>query len=668
MTFFRLLKPDWGKEFLERDGKKEKNPNFIRTVKGPNTLEGCFDEEYIQKKNEEGYNIYWFPNHPKKNVYTDEKKYLNGRDITVFEYLFVDMDLKDGVYKDIGEFLDKVSQFPLKPTLTMASGNGVHVYWSVSDLSRDEYVFTQKRLIKHFNTDSSIFTVLQIMRYPGSYNTKKEDEFKKTMIAEALSGAGPYKIKQFDKILPKLDETEAKKAQNHLDKLDGKITMDFGGDVNLDELPDKFIKLLKKNRRVKILFEDVEQGNRSEADASLTNILYLKGFTEKEAFAVISNSKKALSKGPNRYDYAMNTVQFVWSNPPKGAKPKAEKETKKKSSNGSSTVGFRTVGEKLKDGIKSLKGEKVNGPEFFDCLYNGWRKSQVLGMIAGSGVGKTSAALKVFYDMIKNNNDDDVFVFFSLEMPEHEIEERWVNLVGKNSELANRLFVIGNEDEEGEPRNISLQDIYFYCEDIKKQTGKNIKSVVIDHIGIINNVIDINVEPSFNAEGDVDGGRGSRRALSLPNLMKSMKPLAKMLNTFLIVLTQTTKTKGGGDIPIDKDGAFGSAAYEWMMDYIITLWQPLMRVHKETDMRILAWQYAKIRSKNKRDPVQTHQMCLLHYDLDSGDLRPTTGEEYAEFERLLPAANEARKAAEKKESNAYTRGPSVKDLERFKNL
>ena len=661
MTFFRLLKPDWGKEFLEQNGKKVKNPEFVRAIEGPNTLEGCFDEKYIQRKNKEGYNIYWFPNHPTKNIYTKEKRYLNGRDINVFEHLFVDMDLKDGVYKSVEEFLQKIEEFPLKPTLVMASGNGVHAYWTISDLTRDAYVFNQKRLIKHFNTDPSIFTVLQIMRYPGSYNTKKADEFKKTMIATALSGGGPYKLKDIEKYLPELSSEENQKAQNHLDKLDGKVEIDFGGDVNLDELPDKFLKLLKKNRRAKVLFEDVEKGQRSEADASLTNILYREGFSEKEAFAVISNSKKALSKGPNRYEYAMNTVKLIWNNP-----PKLDKRQKEKVKN--SSLQFKTVGEKLKAGRKSIKGERVNGPEFFDCLYNGWRKSQVMGMIAGSGVGKTTVALKIFRDMIENNDDDEVFVFFSLEMPEHEIEERWINLVGKDSNLANRLYVIGNEDEEGEPRNISLQDIYFYCEDITKKTGKNIKSVVIDHIGIVNNVVDLNLEPSFNAEGDVEGGKGSRRALSLPNMMKAMKPLAKMLNTFLIVLTQTTKTKGAGDVAIDKDGAFGSAAYEWMMDYIITLWQPLMRVYKETDIRILAWQYAKIRSKNRNDGVQTHQQCLLSYNMESGDLDEISGEEFAEFERLLPAANEARKAAEKKESNSYTRGPRLKDLEKLRLL
>jgi hypothetical protein len=662
MTFFRLLKPHWGKEFIEQEGKKVKNPDFIRDVKGPNTLEGCFDEKYIQKKNKEGYNIYWFPNHPSKNVYTEEKKYLNGRDINQFQFLFVDMDLKDEVYKNQEEFLEKVVEFPIKPTMVMASGNGVHVYWLVEDLTRDDYVHTQKRLIQHFNTDPSIFTVLQIMRYPGSINTKKEDEYKPTIVVEDLGGGGPYKIKDFKKVLPELDKANLKKAQNHLDKLDGKITLDFEGGFNLDEIPDEFITLMKKDRRTEELFKAPKEckefeGDRSKCDSAIANVLYKKDFSKQDAIAVIANSQKALSKGANRFDYAVNTVEFVWQNSP----PRKEKKPKKE-------IKFKTVGEKLKSGRTTLKGEKVHGPDFFDCLKHGWRTSQVLGLIAGSGVGKTSAALKIFYDMISNNDDDDVFVFFSLEMPEYEVEERWVNLVGENTELADRLFVIGNEDEAGEPRNISLQDIYFYCEDIKKQTGKKIKSVVIDHIGIINNVIDINVEPSFQAEGDTDGGRGSRRALSLPNMCKAMKPLAKMLDTFLIVLTQTTKSKGGGDTALDKDGAFGSASYEWMMDYIITMWQPLMRVYKDTEIRILAWQYAKIRNKHRDDRVVTHQQCLLSYDMDTGDLRSITGEEHAEFERLLPAANEARKASEKKESNSYTRGPSIKDLEKLKHL
>lgn len=649
MIFFRLLKPHWGKKFIEHDGERVKNPEFVREVKGKNTIEGCFDEDFVQEKNKEGYNVYWFPNSSKEDVYTKEKCYLNGRDIDDFNYLFVDMDLKDEVYKTVLEFFEKLAEFKLKPTLVMCSGNGVHAYWKMKDLSRDDYVFLQKRLIKHFKTDHSIWTVLQIMRYPGSLNTKKADEFKETVIIDELSGAGPYSVKQFHKILPKLDPKEEKKGQDHLDKLDGKLSIELGQDLNADELPDRFLKILHNDEKIYQLFTNPKQtyGDKSGADAALANILFSKNFNRKEAVAIIANTQKALQKGPNRMDYAHNTVDFVY-------------RTRIKSE-------FKTVGEKLKTPRESQRGQKVHGPEFFDCLYKGWRKGQVLGLIAGSGVGKTSVALKIFKDMIENNPDnDDIFIFFSLEMPEYEIEERWVNLVGKDSPLANRLYVIGNEDEKGEPRNITLQDIYWFCSDIRKNSGKNIGSVVIDHIGIVNPMINLKKEPTFQAEGDLEGGYGSNRALSMPSLCKATKTLAKTLDTFLVVLTQTTKSKGAGDTPLDKDGAFGTASYEWMMDYIITCWQPLMRIHKDTDLRVLAWQYAKIRGKHKKDQVTTHEQCLLHYDMDTGDLRPTSGEEYEEFKQLLPVANEARKAAEKRESNSYSRGPSIKDLKKLR--
>lgn len=649
MIFYRLLKPSWGTKFIERDGQKVKNPDFIEEIKGKATLEGVFDESYVEQKNADGYNCYWFPNHPKKDVYSEEKHHINGRDIDVFDYLFIDMDLKDLVYKTKEDFYTIVREFPLKPTMTVDSGNGVHVYWRMKDLTRDQFVYLSKRLIQHFNTDQSIWTVLQLMRLPGSMNTKKHGEPKQTSIVEDISGGGPYKVSQFDKILPEITEKNAQKAQAHLDKLDGKTIVELGSDINADELPDKFLELMHKDEKIYQLFTNPKQsyGDRSGADAALCNILFSKNFNRKESLSVLANTQKALSKGTGRLEYAANTVEFVYGD-----------RTKNK---------FKTVGEKMKTGREVQRGEVVNGPEAFDCLVNKWRKGQVMGMIAGSGVGKTTVALKTFKDMIMNNPDnDDVYIFFSLEMPEYEIEERWANLVGKSSKLADRLYVIGNEDEHGEPRNITLQDIYFFANDIQKNTGKKIGSMVIDHIGLVNPVINLKKKPTFGAEGDLEGGYGMTRALSLPNLCKAMKPLAKMLNTFLIVLTQTTKGKGAGDTPIDKDGAFGSASYEWMMDYVFTMWQPLMRIYKDTDMRVLAWQYAKIRAKHKDDPIVTHDPQLLNYNMDTGDLTPLTPEEFNEFERLLPLANEARRANEKKESTSYGRGPTVKDLQKLK--
>ena len=647
MIFFRLLKPSWGQKHLIVQDKKVDNPDFVEEIKGKNTLEGCFDLDYVEKKNAEGYNIYWFPNHPDKNIYGDDKFYLNGRDINVFEFVFVDMDLKDQVYKTKEEFYEVLKKFPLAPTMTISSGHGVHAYWRMTDLDRDSYVMLQFMLIQQFKTDDSIWTVLQLMRFPGSQNTKKHGEFKQTEEIEDLCSGKEYAVKDLFQHLPMITEKNAQKMQSHFDKLDGKVTVNVGPDVNLDELPDKFITLMESDDEIKELFVDPERarGDRSKADAALANHLFTRNFNRKEALNVLMNSKKALSKGANRFSYASGTVDFVYN----------DRVVHK----------FKTVGEKIDEGRKATKGEKVNGPYFFDCTFKKWRKGQVLGMIAGSGIGKTAVALKCLKETVKNNPDnDDIYVFFSLEMPEYEIEERWRDLTGDDPALANRLYVIGNEDETGEPRNLTLQDIYEYCQDLRRDTGKNLGAIVIDHIQIINPMIDLKKKPTFGAEGDQDGGRGRQRSLSIQTMCKAMKPLAKMLDTFLIVLTQTPKGKGQGDRPPGIDAAFGSAAYEWMMDYVITLWQPLMRIQQDTDLRILGWQYAKIRSKHKKDHVVPYEHHILNYDMDTGDLEPLTPEQDEEFQSLIPLALEARKSAEKGEVESYKNSLTPEEIKK----
>lgn len=648
MTFYRLLKPLWGKKFIEQDDKKVPNPDLVEEIDGPNTVEGIFDEKFISEKNQEGYNVYWFPNHPSKDIYS-EKSYLNGRDIDVFEYLFVDMDLKDGNYETKDDFYKVLSDFQLVPTLTLDSGNGVHAYWEVKDLTRESYVILQKRLIQHFKTDESIWTVLQLMRFPGSQNTKKHGEFKQTEVIEELSGQSIFEISQFDEILPEITDVNLKKAQDHLDRLDGKITVDLSQDINIDELPEEFLKILHSEDRIYQLFTNPKEtyGDRSGADLALTNILFSSGLTRKDALSVIANSQKALSKGVGRLEYAIRTVDLVYH----------EKVENK----------FKTVGDKIREGRKDFLGERVNGPDFLDCTIKGWRKGQLLGVIAGPGIGKTSVALKSIQEIIQNNTDrDEVYVFFSLEMPEYEIEERWIKLVGDKSPLADKLYVIGNEDENGEPRNITLQDIYWYSQDIKKLTGKKLGAIVIDHIHIVNRAIDITKDPTFQAESEIGNGKGNIRPLSMNTLCNQLKALVKMLDTFGIVLTQTTKDKGRGDIAIGVDGAWGISNYEWTMDFVISCWQPLMRIQKESDLRILSWQYCKIRGKEKNDPVNNYEPQLLHYDLETGDLRQTSGEEYLKFQELLPLAEEARRSYERKEATSYSRGPNLKDLQKLK--
>ena len=257
MSFYRLIKPDWAKPKLDNGNP---NPKFVAEIQGPNTYEGMnFTPEFIAEKNAEGYNCYFFPNHPARDVYAEGVVSLAGKHIEVFNFVFVDMDLKDKVYASKEEFIEALGKFPLKPTLVVNSGNGVHAYWQIEGLTRDEYVFAQLGLLKHFKTDESIFTVLQLMRLPGSNNTKRHGDYVKAEIVEAASSGEVYKLDQFpQEVFQNLTTDEMNRGQKHLDRLDGKFTVNTPEFVNLDEIPDTFLSFIAdiKNSEAKNLWND----------------------------------------------------------------------------------------------------------------------------------------------------------------------------------------------------------------------------------------------------------------------------------------------------------------------------------------------------------------------------------------------------------------------------
>jgi hypothetical protein len=468
-------------------------------------------------------------------------------------------------------------------------------------------------------------------------NTKDPDNYKLAHVKNELSSNSLYRLDQFPvELWSALDGKDKARGQQHIDRIEGRITINTADFIeNIDELPESFLEFISnpKNSSAKNLWLNPKgppHNDRSKSDLSLTNILFKNGFNRKEAFKILSNSQKALTHA-NRTQYAEYTVDKVYS----------EKLSK-----------FKTVAQynNTIDGDKHL-GALVNPSKEFDAevLGNLWRKRELTGLIAGTGVGKTTVTLRWFRDAIKNNShNDDIYVFFSLEMAAGEIVDRWNKLVGKDSDLAHRLYVIGAENEKFEPRTIGLQEILEDCQELRQYTGKNIGMLAIDHVGIISKHIDIRKKHTFSIDSEQGSGFGNIRTLSLNTLCNQLKVLNKMLDTHIIVLTQTTKEKGSGDLPIDKDGAYGISNYENIMDRIITIWQPLKRVQEMTPIRFLAWQYVKIRNKSVDDKLQEGQPRLMTYDLISGDFRNSTPEEYIEFQRLFPVTIERREAMIKK--------------------
>lgn len=625
---FRLIKPKWA-------GK---------SIPGPSVLEGEYTQEFIEAKNNEGYNAYYFPNHNSKPI---DGKFLSGKEVDTFDWIFVDMDLKDKVYESKEAFFEEIGTFPLAPSLIVDSGNGIHVYWRMQDLTRDKLIELQFRLITRFKTDSSVWTPLQLMRVPGSLNTKNQENFINVLTLLDDKEAS-YTVAQLDAELPPITETQKNKMIDHINKLSGVTTAINLESYDTDELPEAFEKILESDAELRKLWY-AERGERSDADWKLAHKLFDLNYHKlEEALPVMLNTQKALDKGNYRKEYAYNTIDKVWRERENFAVP--------------------SVAERIPTmGMNGSGGTKVNGPAYLDASFSGWKKGEVLGMIAGPGVGKTTTTLDIFYEMMVNNpENDDVYIFFSLEMPDYAIINRWKSLIGDREDLNKRLYVVSNEDINGVERHINLQKLYWFAEGIKKVTGKDIGAVAIDHLGILELDIDINKKPNFGILGE-DVGFGSTRNISFTTLCSKVKELAKKLNCFIIAQSQTTKEKGkGGDTELGVDAAYGTAKFEWYTDYIITFWQPLRRVEAETDLRALGWQYGKIREKHPNDRVKVYEKKVLAVDLMTGKLRPLTEAEMIEFDQLEQKASNIRAAAEKNKSVKYSNSDT--GFKKLKNI
>ena len=612
----------------------------------PPVVEGDLAEPEIETYNKQGYNIYWMPNKPSKPI---NKPFTSGKDIDVFEWVFVDCDLKDNIYASKDEFLKVLSDFNPKPTIVVDSGNGIHAYWNIKDLTRDSYIETQFRLIQQFKTDDSVWTPFQLMRFPGTLNTKVQGQFKPCYILEDKSSNEAYILTELTSSLPEINEENKRKMNLHIDKLEGRITANIEFDVDLSVLPISFVKLLEKDPGIKQLFEDPRSvcGDRSTADMKLCNILYTKDFPKEEAFQVMCNTMKARSR-TDKETYANNIVQKVYTD---RAKHKA-----------------KNLEDWLKDNEDSKQGEKIIGPEFWDVTYNGWRRGELLGVVAGTGVGKSSCSFKAIKDTIDRDKDsNNIHFIFTLEMPVKQVVERWLKLTNNGAIYKDKVYIIGNQP--GKTR-IGPQQIYHIVKDTCKSTGKKAGIVVIDHFRSISHKIDMTLHPNF----DVVGETGiKQKTISIQEMCRVNKELAVYLDCFLIVQNQSSKSRAQqGDIPMGVDAAYGAADFEWYCDYLMTVWQPLKMVQDKTDLYVTAWQYSKIRESHPQDKTRCFVKHLLQFDPTIGEFRRLTLAERATFDEMVHIAAELRKREQTNKGFDYKDSPSsVQDmkelLEAFKD-
>lgn len=576
-------------------------------------LEADFTQEQLMDYNTSGYNVYYWPNGPKEHPGHN----ITGKDIESYEYVFVDCDLKDKVYNSKDEFVENLAtNSDLLPTKIVDSGNGVHAYWKVIDLDAISFLRFQRRLMRLYKTDPAVANIAQLMRVPGFVNTKLEDNL---VLCELLyEDANEYSSEQLDKLLPNITAEDEEYCQQHYARMTGapQEKIDFD-----EALPPKFGKLIKTNNEAKTLFAD-QAGDRSSNDYRLGHIMFGNGFTKSEAMSVLYNCAKAMQRAPaHRYAYAANIADKIWT----------YEETKE-----TNTLS-PTVRDILSRGEDTIKGTRFPCHKLIDDTEHGFRLGQVIGIIGGSGVGKTTLTLNMFLWFSSNNPDYHHF-FFSLEQPAGEVAARIRTICGDDTSLFDRIHIISNYADSGSYLNLSLKSIEEHMLEFEKISGHKVGAVVIDHIGVLS-------KETKNGEND-----------GLIGVCRDMKSVAARCNVMMLMLSQAPREKAGvGDLELDKNAAYGTVFFESFVDYCLCLWQPLKRMYSRGAPTVMALKFAKIRHKRQgKDVIQEDTCYQLFFEPETERLRELTHQEEKRIPHYADLAVKARKADKKTDLVPYT--------------
>lgn len=591
-----LLPPTW---------LREANPKIK-----PVQFDGTLDEALAY--NNRGYNLYYYPNYPS----ITPQSWVKAHEVDAFEYVFVDMDLKEGFHASKEAFIALLLEdTTLDPTSIVDSGGGIHAYWRVSDLDAMSFLKLSRRLARKFQTDLAVQQLKQLMRVPGSLNTKNLDDFK--LCEEIYRSEQVYTCEQLDGLLPPLQHEDEAYCREHYEK-----AYDIGPAISVDDkLPLKFSKLLRDSQEVNDIWVG-KVDDRSKGDYRLGHIMFASGFTKDEAMSVLVNSAKALERSSaHRVGYAQGIVEKIWTY-----------EEQNFDLDLSSTV--QDILNKSGD---QLAGTRFPCHKYLDDTENGFRLGHVIGLVAGVGVGKTAIGLNMFKGFVELNPEYD-HVLVTLEQPANEIAKRWKNICGNQTNLHSKVHVISNYADDGSYRNLSLDDIRDYILKLQKIKKIKIGCVVIDHIGVLK-------------KSNSDGRQ------SIQDICDHMKAFAIATQTLLVMQSQAPREKAGiGDIELNKDAAYGTVFFEAYCDYLVTLWQPLKRCYDSTDCpTVLAYKFCKIRHKNKGlDVIQEDVPYRLYFNTANETLRELTQQEEKSFDYYLKASNNKRDNSKKHGLIVYT--------------
>ncbi|MBQ1216474.1 MAG: replicative DNA helicase [Clostridia bacterium] len=219
-------------------------------------------------------------------------------------------------------------------------------------------------------------------------------------------------------------------------------------------------------------------------------------------------------------------------------------------SNGKQSVQLHRLGAVAKEEINRLtEMEKDETGKFapikvgisdFDNFLGGLNNSDLFILAARPGVGKTSFALNIAYNIALSSqyNPRKSVVFFSLEMSKEQLARRIISTSCKIESEKLRLGKLDARDWEELLRvwRSNLRDMNFYMDETGNITALDMKSKLrkVPNLGLV--VIDY-----LQLMSAATGGGRDNRVQELSTITRSLKLMAKELNVPVILLSQLSR-------------------------------------------------------------------------------------------------------------------------------
>ena len=219
-------------------------------------------------------------------------------------------------------------------------------------------------------------------------------------------------------------------------------------------------------------------------------------------------------------------------------------------SNGKQTVQLHRLGNVAKEEINRLtEMEKDETGKFapikvgisdFDNFLGGLNNSDLFILAARPGVGKTSFALNIAYNIALSSqyNPRKSVVFFSLEMSKEQLARRIISTACKIESEKLRLGKLDARDWEELLRvwRSNLREVDFLIDETGNITALDMKSKLrkVKNLGLV--VIDY-----LQLMSSATGSAKDNRVQEISAITRSLKMMAKELNVPVILLSQLSR-------------------------------------------------------------------------------------------------------------------------------